>query len=341
MLRPRRIAALACVAALHASLALAQPAAPRAPAPMPGDTVLADNGIARVTRADYDLELTRLPPDMRGGFATSEKRVADLISRLLVTRTLAALADREKLLDDPEAARRFAAETERMKSQLMLSRVEREAAEAFDANPAPFEARARDLYVVDPRKFDAPPEIAVSHVLFATPPHSVEEATRLAAAARSTVLAGADFAALARERSEDPSAKANAGSLGTIRIGQTDPAFERAAFALARVGEVSEPVRTDFGVHLIRLDARKEGRPSTFDQVKPRLMAEQRQRHIDGQREAFVEKLREDAAKALDTAKVGSMVIRVDPATLERVQRELGQRQQERMRDRAGSTTRP
>ena len=60
---------------------------------MAPDTVLADNGIARVTRADYDLELTRLPPDLRGGFATNEKRVVDLINRLLVTKSLAAQAD--------------------------------------------------------------------------------------------------------------------------------------------------------------------------------------------------------------------------------------------------------
>jgi hypothetical protein len=48
---------------------------------MSPDTVLADNGVARITRADYDLELSRLPEQIRGGFATSEKRVVDLINR--------------------------------------------------------------------------------------------------------------------------------------------------------------------------------------------------------------------------------------------------------------------
>jgi len=181
---PIRTAALVCAVAFVAATAShAQNAQP--PAPMSPDTVLADNGIARVTRADYELELTRLPEQVRGGFATSEKRVVDLINRLLVTKTLAVQADRAKLLEEPETARRLAAEMDRMKSQLMLAKVERDAAAAFDANPAPFEARARDLYATEPRKYDVGAEVSASHILFTVPPHTIEEAHRLAAEVRA------------------------------------------------------------------------------------------------------------------------------------------------------------
>ena len=53
---------------------------------MSPETVLAQRGDLKVTRADYDVELLRLPPDIRGGFATSEKRVADLLTRMLLTK---------------------------------------------------------------------------------------------------------------------------------------------------------------------------------------------------------------------------------------------------------------
>ncbi|MBK7331025.1 MAG: hypothetical protein IPI87_00775 [Betaproteobacteria bacterium] len=47
--------------------------------------MLAQRGDLKVTRADYDIELLRLPPDIRGGFATTERRVADLITRMLLS----------------------------------------------------------------------------------------------------------------------------------------------------------------------------------------------------------------------------------------------------------------
>ncbi|HEY8242756.1 MAG TPA: peptidylprolyl isomerase [Casimicrobiaceae bacterium] len=330
-----RNAALACAVALAAAAASAQSVRPSAP--MAPETVLADNGIARVTRADYDLELTRLPPEVRGGFATSEKRVVDLVNRLLVTKTLAAQADQAKLVEEPETARRLAAEMERIKSQLMLAKVERDAAAAFDANPAPYEARARDLYAVDPRKYEVGAEVSASHILFATPPHSVDEARRLAIEARAQIVSDADFEKVARERSEDPSAKQNGGKLGFFKRGQMDGQFEGAAFALTKVGEISPPIETAYGVHLIRLDGRKEAQRSTFEQAKPRIMADQRQQYILSQKEAFTEKIRAEAFKATDMQKVDAMVFRPDSAQLEQTQRELIQRQ----RDAARNATRP
>jgi peptidyl-prolyl cis-trans isomerase C len=326
-------AALACAFFLVVATASAQAPAAMPLAPMAPDTVLADNGIARVTRADYDLELTRLPPEARGGFATSEKRVVDLVNRLLVTKTLAIQADQAKLLEEPETARRLAAEMERIKSQLMLAKVERDAAAAFDANPAPFEARARDLYAMDPRKFEIGGEVSASHILFATPPHSVDEAHRLAAETRAQIVAGADFEKVARERSEDPSAKQNGGKLGFFRRGQMDGQFEGAAFALTKVGEISPPIETAYGVHLIRLDGRKEAQRQTFEQAKPRIMAEQRQQYINGQKDAYQEKLRTEAFQATDMKKVEAMVLKVDNSRLDQVQRDLIQRQKDAARD--------
>ncbi|MEW6279840.1 MAG: peptidylprolyl isomerase [Candidatus Eremiobacterota bacterium] len=62
---------------------------------------------------------------------------------------------------------------------------------------------------------------------------------------------GADFAALAREHSQCPSGKASGGDLGTFQKGSMVPAFENVAFKL-EVGQLSEPVQTKFGYHLIK-----------------------------------------------------------------------------------------
>lgn len=78
------------------------------------------------------------------------------------------------------------------------------------------------------------------------------EALALAQELRQRILDGEDFATLAQEYSDDPGSAANGGDLGWFGRGVMVPAFEEAAFSLA-VGEVSEPIKTDFGYHLIEV----------------------------------------------------------------------------------------
>jgi peptidyl-prolyl cis-trans isomerase C len=299
---------------------------------MPPETVLADNGIARVTRADYDLELTRLPANIRAGFATSEKRVADLINRLLVTKTLAAQADQRGIPKEPEVARRIEAEFERVKAQMMTQRIEQEAAQRFDADVKRWELRARDVYALDPKKFEVAEQVSASHILFAFSAHKPDEARKLAAEARAAVLAGKDFNELAREKSEDGSAKQNAGRLGFFGAKQMDPNFEQAAFALARVGDLSEPVESAYGWHVIRLDGRHPAKRQTFDEAKPAIMADLKQKYVTAERDRIIDEIRQKAYEVTRMDLVDPMVIRVDYDKVEQLQRDVLQRLRERER---------
>lgn len=78
---------------------------------------------------------------------------------------------------------------------------------------------------------------------------------------------GADFAELARSESQDPGSKAQGGDLGWIKRGQMLERFEAALFSL-RPGQVSEPVETEFGWHLIRLDEFKPARTRAFEDAE-------------------------------------------------------------------------
>src|SRR5690606_26224835 len=87
-----------------------------------------------------------------------------------------------------------------------------------------------------------------------------EQAAQLAAQARQ----GADFAALAREHSDDTGSKAGGGDLGwVVQDGTMVKPFEDALFAL-QAGEVSEPVKTQFGWHVLQLRELREGRQVPF-----------------------------------------------------------------------------
>jgi len=341
----KRLLLAALLAAGIASPAWAQirleggpPGRPQAPAgsepsglaAMAPDTVLADNGIARVTRADYDLELTRLPPNMRSGFATSEKRVVDLINRLLVTKTLAAQADARGIPKEPEVARRIEAEFERVKAQMMTQRIELDAAQRFDADVKRWELRARDVYAVDAKRFELPEQVSASHILFAFSAHKPEEARKLAAEARADVLAGKDFNELAREKSEDGSAKQNAGRLGFFGAKQMDPNFEKAAFALAKVGDLSEPVESAYGWHVIRLDGRTPAKRQTFEEAKPAILADLKQKFVTAERERIVDEIRQKGFEVTRMDLVEPMVIRVDYDKVEQLHRDAVQRQRER-----------
>ena len=95
--------------------------------------------------------------------------------------------------------------------------------------------------------------IEASHILCSTDGETVETATKAVEALIAQLNDGADFADLAREHSSCPSGRSG-GDLGSFGRGMMVPEFEEAAFALG-VDEVSGPVVTDFGVHLIKRTA--------------------------------------------------------------------------------------
>lgn len=99
-------------------------------------------------------------------------------------------------------------------------------------------------------------EVEARHILV-QPDSAVsrDSAFALVASLRQRVEAGEDFAALAREYSADPGSAARGGSLGRFGRGQMVAPFEEAAFNLQNVGDLSEPVESQFGVHLIQLTA--------------------------------------------------------------------------------------
>ena len=286
------------------------------------DTVLVSNSLASVTREDYDVELLKIPADLRPGFGASPRRVNDLLQRMLVQKTLAAKARAAQIDRQPEASARIALETDKLLAQLMVESVEAAATAEFDAALPKYETRARELYLVDRGKFEVPEQVSATHILFDTKKRDPAEAKKLAQDARAKILAGTDMGALARRESDDTSAGTNDGKLGWFTKKDMDPAFADAAFALRSAGDVSEPVLSQFGWHVIRLDGRRPATIKPYEEARETVMAELRKRYVDGKRDEALAAIRRDPSTQVNREAIEALTPRVDKDT---VQQAIGQ----------------
>ncbi len=139
-------------------------------------------------------------------------------------------------------------------------------------------------------------EYDASHILVAT----LEEANELV----NLLEKGADFVTLARERSTGPSGK-NGGSLGWFGKGAMVKPFETAVLTLA-VGEVSAPVETQFGWHVVKLNDMRNLTVPTLDDVRPQLVMELQEASV----EVELERLTKDANVARVEVDIDPSVIR-------------------------------
>jgi len=285
------------------------------------DTVLISNSLTRITRAEYDAELKRLPADMRAGFANSSRRVNELLARMLLQKSLAAQARNGKLDGTPENALRMQMEADRLLGQIYIERIEAQAGAEFDAVKSRYEARARELYLTDKARFERPEQLEATHILFESKVRGSDAAKKLATETRARIVSGADMGALAKQLSDDPSAQANSGRLEWFGRKEMDPAFADVAFALKQPGDISEPVMSQFGWHVIRLEARRSPEVTPFDQVRDTIMAEQRKLFVDERRDAAVSAIRRDSQNRINREAVEALTPRVD---IEAAKRALG-----------------
>lgn len=184
---------------------------------------------------------------------------------------------------------------------------------ALDALPpaaVPEPAVLKAVYDADVARFSTPEERRASHILvnFGADKDAAE---KKALALKARLDAGADFAALAREASDDPGSKSAGGDLGWVRRGLMTPKFEQALYELTP-GTVSAPVETEFGWHLIKLSELKAAQTKPFNDatVQSELLSLYRQRDVERRYQELADKLGQLAFE--------------NSASLEPVSKELG-----------------
>jgi peptidyl-prolyl cis-trans isomerase D len=169
---------------------------------------------------------------------------------------------------------------------------------ALKASFTPSEADVQSYYSYNTDRYTDPVTLRASHVLLRTEGKDLAEVQTRAEAIVAEARGGADFAELARQYSEDDATKELGGDLGPISRGQMVPEFEGAAYALDQ-DEISDPVSSLFGVHIIKATEKTGGLSQSLDEV----------------RESIVELLKQESADARASALAEAMAAEITTAT--------------------------
>jgi peptidyl-prolyl cis-trans isomerase D len=162
--------------------------------------------------------------------------------------------------------------------QVSIEYVELKASDlGTDAQPS--EEELQQFYEERVSQFQVPEERRTRHILIAVNKGADEEtinkAREKATEIRKKLADGGDFAKLAEEYSDDPGSSKLGGDIGFFGQGNLDPEYEKAMFAL-KVGEISEPVLSSFGFHIIKLEEIRAEKSKPFEEVKDELIADYR-----------------------------------------------------------------
>lgn len=158
------------------------------------------------------------------------------------------------------------------------------------------EAKADEFYKQNIDKFKKPETVKASHILIKCDKADTagcKKAEDKIKDIRKKIAAGGDFAALAKENSDCPS-KEKGGDLGEFGKGQMVKPFEDAAFAMKK-GDLSQPVKTDFGWHIIKVTDKTAAGTIPFTEVKDQIMTHLKNKEVSTKIRAYLEEMKKSA----------------------------------------------
>lgn len=229
--------------------------------PAISDPVLAEDKVVAtvngqpVTEGDLAIADSEVGADM-GTMPEAQKRMS-LLEFLIDNQLFAEAADAEKLGQGPDFETRLKYLKRRALRELYFDKVIKSSVSDADA---------RKIYDEQVGKIKPEEEVSARHILV----ESEEKAKEI----KEKIKAGGDFAALAKEFTKDTGSKEDGGNLGYFGRGQMVPQFEEVVFKLNK-GDVSDPVQTQFGWHLIKIEDKRFKQPPAFDIVKDRIIQSQ------------------------------------------------------------------
>jgi peptidyl-prolyl cis-trans isomerase C len=287
MRTPRALPLLSAIVLATACGSPAEKTAGEAPKPAPaaatgGTTVDTTEVVAtysgkKLTSANVIEEIERLPGPSRS-YLSAPDRKRQFVDNMILNDLLFTEAQKAGYDKDPDIEKQVSD----MRKRLVVQRLMRE----YQKPPTISDEEAKKYYDDNPSLFSST-QIKASHILV----KDEDVAKKLRA---ELVADPSKFADKAKELSIDKTSGAKGGDLGKFGQGRMVPEFERAAFSL-KPGQISEPVKTQYGWHIIKLEEREEGERKPFDQVKEQIKTTQRNKQLQDNIQAKFEGLKKAA----------------------------------------------
>ncbi|MBZ5537798.1 MAG: peptidyl-prolyl cis-trans isomerase [Acidobacteriia bacterium] len=221
----------------------------------PKDMVIMTVGDHKLTVTDFNQIMEIFPAQQRTYYSgPGKQKFADDFSQLLI---LSDEAKRRKVDEEPIVKKRLKLMADQTLVQALVQKVQNDIKVADDDVQKYYTAHLKDYDEVKARHILIRPKSSPAPLPQGKKELTDEEAKAKAVEIYKQVSApGADFAAIAKEESYDQGSATRGGDLGTFHHGQMVPEFDAAAFAL-KPGEISQPVKTQFGYHVIKVEERK------------------------------------------------------------------------------------
>lgn len=228
-----------------------------------------------ITENDLNMAMARFPQENQAFFATEQGK-AQLLEQLISFELVYKYAEEQNLTETEE----YKSQLELLKKDLLIQAGVKNILDTVTVT----DEEVKAFYESNPDMFKGEESVRAKHILV----DSEEKAKEVKAA----IDGGLSFEEAAKENSSCPSSS-QGGDLGAFTRGRMVPEFEDAAFALA-IGEVSEPVKTQFGYHLIKVEEKTAEVVKSFDEVKDQLQVNLLSQKQNGAYINFINKLKEE-----------------------------------------------
>lgn len=267
---------------------------------------IATIGDITLTQQELDVHMRRIPKRDRSQFVSSRRRIGEAMEQLFLHRAGAQRALDAGILDDPA----FAAN--------LYDHLARELSERHrnawieERMLDDYSEQARELYLADGDRFMSPLRYSFSHILIRTSGRGESEAMRRILEVQDRLREGEAFEALIAQYNEDQAETDPPGFYEAVPPDQLDRNFARALQDLASPGDITEPVRSRFGWHLIRLEEEHERERLSWEDAADEAKELARQRHRERLQSRYFSEL------------ISFNDVEIEPGAIEAFQRRYG-----------------
>ncbi len=246
---------------------------------------------------DIDAFLSVAPAIEQQKLLENKEMFIKQLEQLYIKKALAKDAVDEKLDQEPIVKARLKSIVDDALFILKLDAIKR-------SNNKDYTHLAKQLYKVKKSDYKTPNRVDAAHILIMTKDRSDEKALEKIMQLRKEIVKGAPFSKVADRESEDKSVKRNHGELGTFAKEEMVKPFSDTVFAM-KEGELSEPVKTQYGYHLIKLNKKVPAGFRSFDEVKSGIMNQLAAKDWKNDRAAYFDNVKKDDKMKIDDKALG------------------------------------